>query len=300
MPFADAGGGGGGGGLHFRNPPDMFIAATLAAARTARDTYFGAVANVDDLAELAGDRTLAIILGTTVSTVRDFQTYIGAPGAAYDSTAWVARTDAVQGNPGTDGLTALGGTVNTPTIRYTATGWRAVNVATDSYLAMTRTNTYADLAAVALAAGIDGGQTVELPALGAVWRVGARFTGFFKTPGTGPSLDNVWPMGAAGPFVWLILPTFHNWLKDFRLTLYTQTGYNATSVSETFPALDWVVPTWSILIDGVPFEVAYYQVDLTITRPATSDPLNPDQYGFSAGPHYVAPPDPGRTVSQVP
>ena len=294
-PFADVGGGGGGGGLHFRNPPDMFIEATLAAARTARDTYFGATANAADLAELAGDRTLAIILGTTVSTSRDFQTYIGNPGDAYSAANWVARTDAVQGNPGTDGLTALGGTINTPSIRYTATGWQAVNVTTDSYLAFTRTNTYADIAAVALAAGLDGSATVDLPTLGAVWRVGARYTSARKED----RLDAVWPMGAAGPFAWIILPTFHDWLKDFTLTVYTATGYNQTLVQQTFRGLAWTVPMWSILIDGVPFQVAYYQVDLTISRPATSDPLNPDAYGFSIGPNFTAPPDPGRTVSQV-
>ena len=34
------GGAGGGGGLYFRNPPDEFTGANVAACRTARNTYF--------------------------------------------------------------------------------------------------------------------------------------------------------------------------------------------------------------------------------------------------------------------
>ena len=96
--------GSGGGGLHFRNPPDEFLAASIAAARTARNTAFasgGTLASVLNM--FAGDRSLAIILGVTGATARTFETYTGAVGAAYDATAWVERTDAVQGNPGTDG-----------------------------------------------------------------------------------------------------------------------------------------------------------------------------------------------------
>ena len=98
------GGGGGGGGLHFREPPDSFIAASLAAARTARDTAFvsgGTLASVLD--EYAGDPSLAIILGVTGATDRTFETYTGSPGDTYDSALWVERSDAVQGNKGDKG-----------------------------------------------------------------------------------------------------------------------------------------------------------------------------------------------------
>ena len=105
MPiFLPGGSGGGGGGLHFRDPPDNFRAATIAAARTARDTAFtsgGTLASVLD--QFANDRSLAIIVGVTGATTNTFETYTGAPGAAYDNTAWVERTDAVEGNPGADG-----------------------------------------------------------------------------------------------------------------------------------------------------------------------------------------------------
>ncbi|MCY3678743.1 MAG: hypothetical protein OXH66_14340 [Gemmatimonadetes bacterium] len=96
----------GGGGLHFRDPADEFTGADLAACRAARDTYFGNAANAAALAQFVGDRSLAIILDPGDSTDNEFETYLGGDGA-YDSTKWVSRTDAIQGNPGDDaaGLT---------------------------------------------------------------------------------------------------------------------------------------------------------------------------------------------------
>ena len=104
MPTLPLGGtsSGSGGGLHFRKPPDLFSAATLALARTARDTYFGAPANVSvsALAEFQEDESLAIIVSVTGATTRTFETYLGEIGEDYDSSGWVERTDAVQGNTG--------------------------------------------------------------------------------------------------------------------------------------------------------------------------------------------------------
>ena len=98
------GGGGGGGGLHFRNPADDFAAADLTACRAARDTYFSAAANAAALSEFQGDQSLAIVLDPANSADNTFETYLPATaGTTYDDTQWVARTDAVQGNPGDDG-----------------------------------------------------------------------------------------------------------------------------------------------------------------------------------------------------
>ena len=95
---------GGGGGLVFRSPPDEFTGATLAACRTARDTYFNNASNADALAEFQGNQSIAIILNPTSSISDTFETYLpGNEGEAYDSTQWEDRTDAVQGNPGDDG-----------------------------------------------------------------------------------------------------------------------------------------------------------------------------------------------------
>ena len=93
--------GGGGGGLHTRRPPDIFSGATLAAARTARNTYF--TANLGDLAQFQGDQSLAIVLRVTgVADV--FETYAaGQEGLAYDQTQWLDRTDAIDGPQGDQG-----------------------------------------------------------------------------------------------------------------------------------------------------------------------------------------------------
>ena len=72
---AGSGVGGGGGGLHFRNPPDEFTGATLAACRTARDTAFatgGALASF--LGQYQGDQSLAIILNPSNSADNTFET----------------------------------------------------------------------------------------------------------------------------------------------------------------------------------------------------------------------------------
>ena len=98
------GAGGGGGGLHFREPEDSFSGATLAAARTARDTYFSDAANSEALAAYQGDQSLAIILSVTGATDRTFETYLpGNAGSAYDATKWVPRSDAIQGDKGDKG-----------------------------------------------------------------------------------------------------------------------------------------------------------------------------------------------------
>ena len=100
MPVGGGRGTGGGGGLHFRRPADSFNGADIAEARTARDTFFGAMANAAALAEFQNDDFLAIVLTVTGVTGNVFETYTGSPGDAYDADLWVERTDAIQGDRG--------------------------------------------------------------------------------------------------------------------------------------------------------------------------------------------------------
>ena len=90
-------------GLHFRDPPDEFVGATLAACRTARDTYFNLAANATDKAEFAADRSLAIVLNPTSTTDNTLEVFTGAATDTSSNTNWLARTDAVQGNKGNMG-----------------------------------------------------------------------------------------------------------------------------------------------------------------------------------------------------
>ena len=125
MPSVGEGGGGGagGGGLHFRVPADTFTGATIAVARTARDTYFGAAANAAALEAFQGDQSLAIILAPT-SAANTFETYLpGQLGQSYAALQWVARADAVQSTtPGpalSDSLIKAGYERNPDTNVYT-------------------------------------------------------------------------------------------------------------------------------------------------------------------------------------
>ena len=138
MPFLSEGAGdGGGGGLHFRRPADEFVGASLAACRTSRDAYFGATANAAALREFQGDQSLAIILNPTSATDNTFETYLPSTGA-YDATQWRERTDAIEGNIGSQGrfeiiihanatsapATPTGGSYDTATGTLTPpTGW---------------------------------------------------------------------------------------------------------------------------------------------------------------------------------
>ena len=100
------GGGGAGGGLLFRKPADIFTGADLAACRTARDAYFVALATAKALAVYQSSEFLTIVLNPADSTDNVFETYLpGNAGKAYASSQWVARTSAIQGNPGPKGAT---------------------------------------------------------------------------------------------------------------------------------------------------------------------------------------------------
>lgn len=98
MPFGRPGTGGG--GLHFRNPPDIYTGANLVACRAARDAYFTG-AGATALPQFVSDRSLAIILDPADDPDNTFETYIGS--TTYDGDDWLARTDAIQGNPGRTG-----------------------------------------------------------------------------------------------------------------------------------------------------------------------------------------------------
>ena len=86
-----AGAGGRGGGVYFPEPPLVFAGASLAAARTARDTHFAAAGNADDLARYQGDQFLGIILKPNAGD-QVVETYLpGESGNAYDNTKWIDR-----------------------------------------------------------------------------------------------------------------------------------------------------------------------------------------------------------------
>ena len=97
MPYILTGGGGGG-GLHFRDPIDEF------ANTAARNTYF-TTTDATAYLQFANDRSLAIAVGPSGGPYQ-FETYTGAPGSAYDDSAWLDRTDAIQGNTGAAGAQA--------------------------------------------------------------------------------------------------------------------------------------------------------------------------------------------------
>ena len=135
------GSGGGGGGIVFRAPPDEFTGATVAACRTARNTFFDATANSAALGEFQNSQFLAIILNPTGANNNVFETYSAGNtvGDAHDNTEWVERTGAFAGNDGSDGVDSsietrvqATNSATAPTVDDSATGWSTTASATTS------------------------------------------------------------------------------------------------------------------------------------------------------------------------
>ena len=83
--------GGGSGGIGFETPPRVFTGATVAACRTARNTFFANVANVSVLAKYQADQHLGIILRPTTGS-QVIETYFtGEQGKAYSADKWIDR-----------------------------------------------------------------------------------------------------------------------------------------------------------------------------------------------------------------
>ena len=119
-PFG-GGSGGGGGGLHFRRPADVFVGNNLGACRTARNTYFNNTNNAAAQAQFVADRSLAVVLNPTNSGNNVFSTFIGAVGDTSTNANWVDRTDAVQGNEGSQGAFDLEIFINATAVPTPAT-----------------------------------------------------------------------------------------------------------------------------------------------------------------------------------
>ena len=286
-----AGGGAGGGGLVLRDPPDQFTGADAAAARTARDTFFALVANAAALRQYQGNESLAILLAITGGDPI-WETYLpgDTPGDTYDAAMWVTRTDAVQGPAGAAGAGVVQGTAARPQLRWDSVNnrWNAVSTISTSYLAMTRDGTASTLESLFLAvAGEQGGVGVIN---------GERLYGpsnsvfYLYTAASGrradePKLEDLWFVGDPSPWFWLVTPTFHNWTPRFMFNFRSEvTG--SPLVQESIQA---VALSWTLIIDGVEFDVA--QARTTLSRLADTES---GQMGVFY--RYTPAPDPSRTV----
>ena len=287
---AGGAGGAGGGGLVLRDPPDEFTGANETAARTARDTFFSAPANAAALSQYQGNESLAILLNITGGDLI-WMTYLPGddPGDTYDATMWVERTDAVRGARGLPGGAFISGTAAQNQLRWSVVNsrWEPVSTIRTSYLAMTRDGSAVTLQSLFLAvAGEEGGVGV----INGERIYGPSNTVFYLyTASSGrradePKLEDLWYTGDPSPWFWLITPRFHDWIPRFQFNFRSQVA--GTDVQEDIQA---VALSWSLIIDGVEFDVA--QAQTTLSRPADTD-----SGSIGIFYQYTAAPDPLRTV----
>ena len=140
----------------------------------------------------------------------------------------------------------------------------------------------------------------SLPLLGA-W-VSLAFSSRLQigASGTNPSigLDSGWPIGEAAPYLWLLTPTYQDWLDYFTIKIDTISDFTSDRIMlQEISAL--TRKPWTILINSIPYEISCHQIGLARPEPRPA-PAAQDQYHLNAYWVYEAPADIAATFTQVP
>ena len=101
------------------------------------------------------------------------------------------------------------------------------------------------------------------------------------------TMDAIWPVGEAAPYVWILTPSFYHGLSNFtgRFTSGTSPSYVQNIIDVSF-----VAQSYQMFLDGVPYDVGLVQ--LPLYRPADTENL----YGsFRFDPTDNS----GRTVTEL-
>ena len=194
------------------------------------------------------------------------------------------------GMPGNDARTALKW--------LDSSGWTPVSDTTTQYLIVTRTDAYATLAAALVAHLTAGGSENALPAIPAF--VSARFSSYASiggvdTGGNDALLSDLWPAGAAAPFVWLVTPTAHDWLERSRVNVSVRPD-NTGAGTLLEPLAHFGRLPYTVMIDGAQFDIGRYHTMLD--RPADLQ-ASPNQAALRFQYQYEARPAAVPTVTQV-
>ena len=272
----------------------------------------------------ANDETLAISVLRDGATI--WQTYAGPPTGTYNGNLWHDHGGALrgaqgpagpagpagpqgdqgsqgpqgdkgdqgdigpQGPPGTSGSNLPTGTEVLNYLQWdpTASAWHAVSQETQTYILLTRTATYADVAEALMALLTQGGR--HYPPLGgrtttspypdysaALWTNSS-----FQEGTTTRQITNVWPASGSSPtapYFWVLAPAHTDWIANY--VPYIQRGAQRTTLTMTSAEN-------KVRINGVPYDWAYAQ--LSGSRPDDiadrSDSTSP---WMTVGVNYVPP-----------
>ena len=194
---------------------------------------------------------------------------------------------------------ATGGSDVLDEIIWTSSGWTPVSSVSTQYLIATAADDFNTLQRALIQALTAGGNEVDLPSIPAF--VSARLSSYLTLGGTATGgndalLDDLWPVGANPPFIWLVTPTRYDWLGRSRVNASTRrNNFNLDPQLESMAMFGAVA--YTITINGIPYEVGRYRTSLA--RPV-DDPANPDQAALRFQYRYSEPPPGAHVVTQVP
>ena len=253
---------------------NTFNAATRAEAERARDTF--AAGNAGWLASYDADRTFAIVLSWPAIPAHG--TYqVRASGVWLDISGLVIEVGGL--TPGNDALDEL---------RYRNGAWTPISPVGTTYGAWTRSNTFASLKQIFddVANNPGGSGTASNGVLGI--NLKSHNFGASNLPGAWAiTMDALWPVGDAAPYLWILAPQFYEWLPNFTVNFYTNRG---NDTPQRMGGVSLVTQSFTVGVDGVPYDVAVIQCPLT--RP-------PDTDSISVSFIYTPPVETSRVVTMM-
>ena len=194
---------------------------------------------------------------------------------------------------------ATGGSDVLNEIVWTSAGWTPASSVSTQYLIATSADDFDTLQRSLIQALTAGGNEVDLPNIPAF--VSARLSSYLTLGGTATGgndalLDDLWPLGANPPWIWLVTPTRYDWLGRSRVNASTRRN-NANLDPQLESMAMFGAVAYTIVINGIPYDVGRYRTSLA--RPV-DDPANTDQAALRFQYRYSPPPPGAHVVTQVP
>ena len=153
------------------------------------------------------------------------------------------------------------------TLRWVNGKWTPVSITSLSYGAITRLGTFESLKALFddVASEPYGlGTSADGQLVNAREAVAAGNDQTYRLL----SMDAIWPVGEAAPYVWLLTPSFYHGLSNFSGRF---TSGDSGSFVQNILGVTFVAQSYQMFIDGIPYDVGLVQVPLF--RPADTEDL---------------------------
>ena len=193
----------------------------------------------------------------------------------------------------------VNGSAERPALAWTAAGrWEAVSDIATQYLAVTREDDFDTIRRSLihlLTAGGNEGAFPNVPAFVSTRTSSYMSIGGANTSGNDALLSDLWPVGEAAPFVWLLSPSAFGWLDRGRVNVSTRVD-NSGGGTLLESLVHFGRLPYQILINGAAYDLGRYQTSLA--RPV-DDAATPDEAALRFQYRYAPPPPAAPTVTLV-